>query len=747
MDHPVARSLIGSSYTNLNNGSIVIPSDACFCMKWLKSKGSPVALKMANALQWAAFALSVIILIYYAYATWRTTCGWEEVYVCCVELTKVVIEFFHEFDEPGMLYLANGNRVLWLRYGEWLLTCPVILIHLSNLTGLKDDYNKRTMRLLVSDVGTIVWGATAAMSTGYIKVIFFLLGCMYGANTFFHAAKVYIESYHTVPKGLCRQLVRAMAWLFFVSWGMFPVLFLLGPEGFGHLSVYGSTIGHTIIDLLSKNCWGLLGHFLRLKIHEHILLYGDIRKVQKIRVAGEELEVETLMTEEAPDTVKKSTAQYANRESFLTMRDKLKEKGFEVRASLDNSGIDAVINHNNNYNNALANAAAAVGKPGMELSKLDHVAANAAGMGGIADHVATTSGAISPGRVILAVPDISMVDYFREQFAQLPVQYEVVPALGADNAVQLVVQAAGLGGCDFVLLHPEFLRDKSSTSLPARLRSIGQRVAAFGWSPVGPVRDLIESAGLDGWLEGPSFGLGISLPNLASLVLRMQHARKMAAMLGGMGGMLGSNLMSGSGGVGLMGAGSPGGGGGAMGVGMTGMGMVGTNAMGRGAVGNSVANASMGGGSAGMGMGMMGMVGAGVGGQQQMGANGMGPTSFQLGSNPLYNTAPSPLSSQPGGDASAAAAAAAAAAATGAASNSMNAMQAGGSVRNSGILAGGLGSMMGPPGAPAAPTAAATAAPAVTMGAPGGGGAAASEAEMLQQLMAEINRLKSELGE
>lgn len=24
-----------------------------------------------------------------------------------------------------MLYLANGNRVQWLRYGEWLLTCPV----------------------------------------------------------------------------------------------------------------------------------------------------------------------------------------------------------------------------------------------------------------------------------------------------------------------------------------------------------------------------------------------------------------------------------------------------------------------------------------------------------------------------------------------------------------------------------------------------------------------------------------------
>lgn len=46
----------------------------------------------------------------------------------------------------------------------------VILIHLSNITGLNDDYSPRTMRLLVSDIGTIVWGVTAACATGPIKV-------------------------------------------------------------------------------------------------------------------------------------------------------------------------------------------------------------------------------------------------------------------------------------------------------------------------------------------------------------------------------------------------------------------------------------------------------------------------------------------------------------------------------------------------------------------------------------------------
>lgn len=38
---------------------------------------------------------------------------------------------------------TNGVWFLWLRYGEWLLTCPVILIHLSNITGLGEEYSKR----------------------------------------------------------------------------------------------------------------------------------------------------------------------------------------------------------------------------------------------------------------------------------------------------------------------------------------------------------------------------------------------------------------------------------------------------------------------------------------------------------------------------------------------------------------------------------------------------------------------------
>jgi hypothetical protein len=125
-----------------------------------------------------------------------------------------------------------------------------------------------------------------------------------------------------------------------------------------------------------------------------------------------------------------------------------------------------------------------------------------------------------------------MVDFFREQFAQLPVPYELVPALGADNTIQLVQQAQSLGGCDFVLMHPEFLRDRSPAGLLPRLKMMGQRTAAFGWAAIGPMRDLIEGSGVDGWLEGPSFGTGINQQALVSLINRMQQAKKMT-MMGG----------------------------------------------------------------------------------------------------------------------------------------------------------------------------------------------------------------------
>ena len=95
MDHPVPRYMMSGgftqSYQDLGNGTVCIPDNKCFCKDWLETRGSDVEQKAANALQWFAFALSIIILTWYAYAFWKATCGWEEVYVCTIESEWMVV--------------------------------------------------------------------------------------------------------------------------------------------------------------------------------------------------------------------------------------------------------------------------------------------------------------------------------------------------------------------------------------------------------------------------------------------------------------------------------------------------------------------------------------------------------------------------------------------------------------------------------------------------------------------------------
>jgi bacteriorhodopsin len=67
--------------------------------------------------------------------------------------------------------------------------------------------------------------------------------------------KCYIEAHAQVPKGICRTIVKTMAWSFILSWGAYPILWLLGPEGFQKISGYVNTICHTVCDMVAKEFW------------------------------------------------------------------------------------------------------------------------------------------------------------------------------------------------------------------------------------------------------------------------------------------------------------------------------------------------------------------------------------------------------------------------------------------------------------------------------------------------------------
>lgn len=96
-----------------------------------------------------------------------------------------------------------------------------------------------------------------------------------------------------------------------------------------------------------------------------------------------------------------------------------------------------------------------------------------------------------------------------------------------------VLQASNSGGFDFVLLHPEYLRDRSGGSLLVTLLNNNCKVAAYGWEPSGFARELIEGAGLTHFIMGPT-AQGLDTNALTMLIAEMQGAGMLAGMAPGM---------------------------------------------------------------------------------------------------------------------------------------------------------------------------------------------------------------------
>ncbi|KAG2434578.1 hypothetical protein HYH02_012242 [Chlamydomonas schloesseri] len=489
---------------------------------------------MAYVTNWIAFAISIVVLAWYAYEALHSACGWEEVYVCVIETFNVTFEIFAEFEEPLTVYLSSGMRVPFLRYTEWLLSCPVILIHLSNLSGLSDGYNKRTMLLLVTLIGCLVTGVYSAMCYyGWIKWAMYTVSCIYCAFVYWYSAKVYVETYHMVPKGRARTVVLVMASIFFTTWGIvYPLLFALGPEGLNAISFHLSNFLHCIADLFSKLLWGALGHQLRIIIHKHILQYGDIRKKTKVGFGTDEMEVATMIEpEEADETAERLPVEkYLRRPSFARIRNQLKQQGKDIYPDLDR---DSMYGSNSSYTGGRYLDFADPDFPDDNYTPIPFFAGG--GDLGLQAAAAAGSPQLAPGRIVLVVPETArwMVEFMRHGLSALPAPFEIIPTIGGGAVMQLTqMGTTAPGGLEAVLMHSYYAR----TGLVSKLRMRGVHVVIFGYSPSAPDAAEVQAAGADQLCEGYSMAPGSN--GLKQLISALANFQAQAGKLpdGGSGG-------------------------------------------------------------------------------------------------------------------------------------------------------------------------------------------------------------------
>jgi len=170
------------------------------------------------------------------------------------------------FTPDGVVDIESASLVYWARYLDWVFTTPLLLIGLLTLglravSGQGEAVRDRlglVAGVVGADVLMIITGLFGALSmNSQHKYIWFAISC-----GFFLAviAAVWgpVRAAAAEQGGGVAALYSKLAGILTVLWFIYPILWLLGTEGTGTISLDLEVIVFTIIDLTAKVGFGIL---------------------------------------------------------------------------------------------------------------------------------------------------------------------------------------------------------------------------------------------------------------------------------------------------------------------------------------------------------------------------------------------------------------------------------------------------------------------------------------------------------
>jgi bacteriorhodopsin len=176
--------------------------------------------------------------------------------------------YFRIFNSWDAAYsLQNGVYTLTgapfndaYRYVDWLLTVPLLLVEAVAVLVLPAKESRPLLiKLAVASVVMIATGYPGEISHDLTTRI------IWGTVSTIPFAYILYVLWIELSKSLVRQpaavqaLVRSMRLLLLLSWGVYPIAYLLPMLGItGTSATVGVQLGYTIADVLAKPIFGLL---------------------------------------------------------------------------------------------------------------------------------------------------------------------------------------------------------------------------------------------------------------------------------------------------------------------------------------------------------------------------------------------------------------------------------------------------------------------------------------------------------
>jgi bacteriorhodopsin len=151
----------------------------------------------------------------------------------------------------------NDQLVFWGRYLDWIVTTPLLLLELGVLAGLRP---KLIAGVMGADVFMIVTGAIATLSAAPVNFIWWFISTGAFLAILWSLLTEFSANAHR-RNGKVNSLFSTLRNILIVLWFCYPIVWLLGPEGFYVIGASVETIIYAILDLCAKVGFGLILSF------------------------------------------------------------------------------------------------------------------------------------------------------------------------------------------------------------------------------------------------------------------------------------------------------------------------------------------------------------------------------------------------------------------------------------------------------------------------------------------------------
>jgi bacteriorhodopsin len=197
--------------------------------------------------------------VFFLFLMTRAPQGSRHFFIITAVITGVAAFFYFTMATGATSSNVEGRIFYWGRYIDWVITTPLLLLDLA-LLALPDW--RRNIQLIagliVIDVFMILTGLLAGQSTSdFASGFWFIVST---AAMIFLLYLVYTQLFASAAGrgGSVNTIFRTLALLTIVLWSLYPVVWLLGTEGFAAVSSTVEVFLFLILDVLAKIGFGFL---------------------------------------------------------------------------------------------------------------------------------------------------------------------------------------------------------------------------------------------------------------------------------------------------------------------------------------------------------------------------------------------------------------------------------------------------------------------------------------------------------